>query len=101
MYSDNGNGSSGSSIPAYNYLPGRLKEGITTTPQQSRETSPEVQVQARVEMDEEEETLRDLKKKRATAKAKYAIPTQTVLSGHQDSDIPASRAITSEKGSKW
>ena len=97
MNSDSENGSSESSIPAYNYLPGGLKEGTTTTPQQSRGTSPEILVQAIVEMGDEEETLRDLKKKRATAKAKYTILKQAILGSLQNSDIPASRVTTSEK----
>ena len=81
MNSENENGSSESDLPAaYNHLPGGLKEGITTTPQQSRETSPETPVQAIVEMGDEVETLRDLKRKRAVAKAKYTILKQGILS---------------------
>ena len=48
-------------------------------------------------MGDEAETLRDLKRKRATAKAKYTILKQAILSSLQNSDIPASRVTTSEK----
>ena len=62
-----------------------------------RGTSPGIPVQAIVEMGEEVETLKDLKRKRATAKAKYAICKEAILSSLQNSDIPASRVTTSEK----
>ena len=48
-------------------------------------------------MGEEEDTLKDLKRKRATAKAKYMIRKGTILSGLQNSDIPVSRVTTNEK----
>ena len=54
-----------SSIPAYSYLPGGLKAGgIDITPHQSRETSPEIQDTAVVEMGNEDENLKALKKTR-------------------------------------
>ena len=64
---------------------------------ENRGTSPGILVQDIVEMGEEAETLKDLKRKRATAKAKYTIRKEAILSSLQNSDIPASRVTTSEK----
>ena len=43
------------------------------------------------------EILKDLKRKRATAKAKYTIRKEAILSSLQNSDTPAARVTTSEK----
>ena len=60
-------------------------------------TSPGIPIQDTVEMTEEVNALKDLKRKRASAKAKYAIRKEAILSSLQNSDIPASRVTTSEK----
>ena len=65
-----------------------------------RETSPGTPAQAMDEMDNEAETLKDLKKKRASAKAKFTIRKDAILSSLQNPDIPESRVTDEINGSR-
>ena len=63
----------------------------------NRRTSPGILVQDTVEMTEEADTLKDLKRKRASAKAKYTIRKDAILNSLRNADTPAAGVTFSKK----
>ena len=94
-----GDESQDSIIPAYDYIFGGLAEveGVNVTPYWSRETSPEVQDTAAVEMGDEEENLKVLKQTRTAAKSKYTSLKKAMINILANPKIPVPKVNASEK----
>ena len=60
-------------------------------------TSPGPSVQGAVEMTEELDTLKDLKRKRTAAKTKFTIHKDAILSSLRNPDTPAARVTAGER----
>ena len=92
-----GDESQDSSIPAYDYIFGGLVEGVNVIPYWSRETSPEVEDTAAVEMGDEAENLRVLKQTRTAAKSKYTSLKKALINILANPRVPVPKVNASEK----